>query len=366
LPRDSGTRHREPKRAGIWESFQPEVVEAPERPAIGDPLVHARYWTLLLLVALNLVHLAQMGWGVELPHFLRSPLWLPLLSCLAFYFMVRAYTRALRSFAFYGRFIRPGLQRLLREKGDRISAGEKLFRGHKTVIMKLDMADYTRTTFEMPYGMRRLFQDLWFTLIDQVVYGKVFLDKSLGDGSVYCFEDGLPGGSCTAALETALAIRDGEVARFDALYRRRLREQLAAVEELRGPAERYLERYRGDSGRSFWEERTLIRVALVAGYVDEGLWGLVSQSHYDVQGGPLILATRIEAQAENGEIVFDQRFLEELERESPGLVDGSRLEQRELELKGIGAWRIYVLPEDVGVAGLPRRGPAGLSPASGP
>ncbi len=299
---------------------------------------------LLFLFALYGLQLAEHFSLIRLPRLVRSPLVLPLVSCLVFYFAVDTLTDALRSLAFYGRFIRPGLKRLLKQKGRSMFGGDKLFRGRKTVIMKVDMANYTRTTFTMPYGMRRLFQDLWFTLIDQVVADKVFLDKSLGDGSVYCLEDGLPGGSCSAALKAALEIRERQVRLFDQTFRRQLRQKLETVAELRESAEVYLEEYRGKMGQSFWERSTLVRIALVSGYVDEGLWGLSSQSHYDVQGGPIILATRMEAAAENGEIVFDRQFLEELDDESPGLIDRDRLERRVVDLKGVGTWEIFALP----------------------
>ncbi|MCP4664203.1 MAG: adenylate/guanylate cyclase domain-containing protein [bacterium] len=308
---------------------------------------------LVFLFVLYGLQLAEHFSWLQLPRLVRSPLFLPLVSCLVFYFAVDTLTDALRSLAFYGRFIRPGLKRLLKQEGRSMSGDDKLFRGRKTVIMKVDMANYTRTTFTMPYGMRRLFQDLWFTLIDRVVADKVFLDKSLGDGSVYCLEDGLPGGSCSAALKAALEIRERQVRLFDETFRRQLRQKLDTVAELRESAEVYLEEYRGRMGQSFWERSTLVRIALVSGYVDEGLWGLSSQSHYDVQGGPIILATRMEAAAENGEIVVDRRFLEELDEESPGLVDRSRLERRVVDLKGVGTWEIFALPP----RGLPRERP---------
>jgi class 3 adenylate cyclase len=325
----------------------------------GDGDRPARTGTLVLLLGLYVLHLADdfglyAGVGP-----LRSPLFLPFLSCLVFYFAAGSFADALRSVTFYGRFIRPGLKRLLQQKGRSLFGDEKLFRGRKTVIMKIDMANYTRTTFDMPYGMRRLFQDLWFTLIDRVVADQVFLDKSLGDGSVYCFEDRLPGGSCTAALSAALEIRERQMALFDRTYRERLRAMLEETPELAAPAEVYLESYREKIGESFWERRTRIRIALVTGYVDEGLWGLTSQSHYDVQGGPLVLATRFEAQAENGEIVFDHPFLEELEEESPGLLDRAQLVERQVELKGIGTRTLYALPAEVDPVGVVASGSGG-------
>jgi class 3 adenylate cyclase len=316
-------------------SFRNEQVRRPQQLK-APMLVLALYSTLLA---------EFFGLVPEVP-VLRSPFFLPLFSCLVFYYVLQWYTDALRSLAFYGRFIRPGLKRLLKEKGRSIFGDEKLFRGRKTVIMKIDTVDHTRTTFGMPYGMRRLFLDLWYTLIDLVVADKVFLDKSLGDGSVYCFKDGIPGGTCTAALRSAIEIRDTQIRLFDETFHQRLRDAMASIEELQAPAEEFFRSYEERTGESFWKRRTRVRIALISGYVDEGLWGLSSQSHYDVHGCPLVLATRIEASAQTGEIVFDRTFVEELERESPGLLDHSRIEHREERLKGIGRWQLYALPED--------------------
>ena len=303
--------------------------------------------TTFLLLGLHGLAMVEAWSTTPLLWPLASPLFLPLASCLVFYYAVQTYTDALRSVAFFNRFIHPGLKRLLVEKGHSILGDEKFFRGRKTVILKLDMANYTRTTFAMPYGMRRLFQDLWFTLIDQVVAEKVFLNKSLGDGSLYCFENGLPGGSCRAALRAALEIRDRQLEHFDVTFQKRLAALLKHTPELAERAEVYFQSYREHHGQEFTERRTEIRIALVSGYADEGLWGLPSQSHYDVHGGPLILAARIEAQARNGEIVFDRNFLEELEEERPGTLPRTLLEERSIELKGIGTWNIFALPAHV-------------------
>lgn len=303
--------------------------------------------TALLLLGLYGLALLETWHLVPLPWPVKSPLFLSLASCLVFYYAVQTYTDALRSVAFFNRFIRPGLKRLLVEKGHSLLGDEKFFRGRKTVILKLDMANYTRTTFDMPYGMRRLFQDLWFTLIDRVVADKVFLDKSLGDGSLYCFEDDLPGGSCRAALAAALEIRDRQLELFDTAYQERLASLLERTPELAERAKVYFENYRQKHGEDFKERRTQIRIGLVSGYADEGLWGLPSQSHYDVHGAPLILAARIEAQANNGEIVFDEAFLQELEEENPGCLPRSLLEARTIELKGIGTWHLFALPAHI-------------------
>lgn len=305
-------------------------------------------FALSILIALYAVYLLAVYTPSHLPSPVNSPFFLPFIGCLLLYVAAQTTSNALRTVAFYGRFIRPGLKKLLKHRGDQMSGGEKLFRGRKTVILKLDMANYTRTTFDMPYGMRRLFQDLWFTLVDRVVSEQVFLDKNLGDGSVYCFEDRLPGGSCTNALLAALEIREHQVAELDRLYGERLVVLLERTPELRPAAESYFRRFRDKTGEAFDRRQTQVRIALTTGYVDEGLWGLSSQSHYDVQGGPLVVATRLEEEAENGEIVFDDDFLAELEEESPGLLDPRLLESRHVDLKGIGEWQLYALPEHVG------------------
>ena len=317
-------------------------------PLETSPQESAVKFALFLLIALYAVYLLGVYTPSHLPSPVTSPFFLPFVGCLLLYVAAQSTSNALRTVAFYGRFIRPGLKRLLAHRGDQMSGDEKLFRGRKTVILKLDMANYTRTTFEMPYGMRRLFQDLWFTLVDRVVSESVFLDKNLGDGSVYCFEDHLPGGSCTVALLAALQIREHQVANFDRLYAERLEVLLERTPELRRVAEIYFQVFRQKTGQDFVQRRTQIRIALTTGYVDEGLWGLASQSHYDVQGAPLVVATRLEEEAKNGEIVFDSDFLAELEEESPGLLDRALLEDRIVDLKGIGEWQLYALAEQVG------------------
>lgn len=340
---DTGSRNsRAPEiaRTGAWENLGRSDGLHPDEPApkkrrfvaVGIVLVGASAMALLVADAL----------GVEL-HPAPALLLVALLVALA----LRDSLRAERALAFYGRFVRPGLQRLLREE-TRMLAGDKLFRGRRTVILKIDMSDYTKTTFHMPYGIRRLFIDLWFTVVDRVVARHVFLDKSLGDGSLYCFDDD-DGRACTRALRAAVELRDREVGRFDEAFRQRLRRKLDSESNLAQVTETYLRSYREATGHDFWNRHTKVRIALVAGHVDEGLWGLSSQSHYDVQGAPPILATRLEDQARNGEIVFDRSFLDALQKESPGLLDETTLVSRTEELKGIGPWEVWVLPEGVGL-----------------
>ncbi|MCP4903112.1 MAG: hypothetical protein GY906_39615 [bacterium] len=356
-----------PKRAGVWENLGTSVVDlqgshsarsggrwAFFKASFGSAGLRRRQTKILravssalaFLVALLAILAVRAFSVLELPSWLVSYRFITLLGALALLFVVQTYVRAVQLVSFYRRFVHPGLRSLLEEKGDELHRGEKLFRGRKTVIMKIDIAGFTAATFDMPYGMRRLFLDLWFTLIDQVVAHQVFMAKSVGDGSFYCFEDQLPGGSCRAALEAAISIRLEKVHQFDTMFHALLSEKIESSKEFRSHAEAYLARFEQRTGQSFWDRQTVVRIALVTGYVDEGLWGLSGQSHYDIQGSLPILATRLEETANNGEIVFDRDFLDELAAQAPDIVNHMVVEPRTVSLKGIGMRDVVVLPDD--------------------
>ena len=326
-----------PRKAGIWENLGASHGERPRRrSAVWLKGLVAPLVGLIALAALVVDEATAVDLGVW------RGVALVLIAMVLAQLILRGRTEE-RSLGFYARFIRPGLKRLLEQEGRNMIEGDKLFRGRKAVLLKIDMVGYTKATFDMPYGMRRLFQDLWFTLIDQVVAERVFLDKSLGDGSIYCMENPFPGGACSGAVRCALEIRDLQVHRFDRVFNSRLKDQIAREPDLAGAAEGYFERYRERLGHDFWSRSTELRMALVTGYVDEGLWGLSSRSHYDVQGAPVILVTRLEDEARNGEIVMDRAFLDELIQERPDL-DPATLEHRRPTLKGIGPWDVYAVP----------------------
>ncbi len=354
-----------PKRAWVWDDLGNSQIDEHVEPVpisrlnqlrhglkvarIGYRLRHGRLLlsssiTLVLLVLLVGILAVDAFSSLSLPAIFRQYHALTALAAIVLFFAVRTYSDALLTIGFYGRFIRPGLRRLLLEHGESLVSGKKLFRGRKTVVMKIDVVNFTATTFEMPYGVKRLFIDLWFIHMDQLVADKVFLDKSLGDGSLYYFEDGLAGGSCTAALRAAMLIRDQQVKVFDETFARFFHRKMEECPELAMAAGQYLTRYEKQHGDSFWNRATEVRISLVSGYVDEGLWGLSAQSHYDAHGTVPVLASRMESQAGIGEIVFDENFLAELETESSNLLDRSLLLQRVVEFKGIGERLIFVLP----------------------
>ena len=57
-------------------------------------------------------------------------------------------------------------------------------------------------------------------------------------------------------------------------------------------------------------------------------------------------------------------FLEELEKERPGLVDRTELEERRAELKGIGPWTVLALPPTSQSSTAVRRPRADRDPAA--
>jgi len=328
---------------GGWRSRR-SLVEAVRRWWWQHRIVVSTTLTVLLTLLLGGIEALESFSRIELPSFLRHPLVPILLTMLILWSSLSSYTQSRRSLVFHRRFVRPGLGELLRSEGETLSRGAKLFRGHDAVVMKIDVESYTFLTFDMPYGMRRLFLDLWFTLVDDVVANDAFFDKSLGDGSFYLFDAGRRGGGCRFALAAARRVRDETVPAFDSIFRERLLERLDESPQLRIASELYFERYRQRAGSDFWHRHTAVRIALVAGCVDEGLWGLSDQSHYDVQGTPLVLATRLEQAAASGEILLDSSFVEQLRRELGERDVPPGLEMRTVELRGIGESRVWALP----------------------
>jgi class 3 adenylate cyclase len=347
-------------RAGDWENLgtshldleRSRPIEHGLRRGLGRFSARGSRWgmtgwssaTLVLLLALAAILTVRGFSRLELPPPLAHPLLPILLVALILFSALRSYTLSLRALAFSRRFVRPGLRNLLEREAETLSRGEKLFRGHRSVVLKIDVEGFTFLTHDMPYGMRRLFVDLWYTLVDEVVARDVFFDKSLGDGSLYCFDAEERPHAARAALEAALRIRDTTVPRFDRVFRARLRDLLDGSSALRRPAEEYFERYRLRAGTSFWDRSTSVRIALVSGHVDEGLWGLSAQSHYDVQGPPVILASRLEQSAGSGEIVVDEAFVAALEGEvGARLHDELELEPRTVDVRGIGERRVFTV-----------------------
>ena len=111
------------------------------------------------------------------------------------------------------------------------------------------------------------------------------------------------------------------------------------MSKLNEPAKFFFESYRNRTGIDFWKRETKVRIGLVYGFVDEGLWGLPSQSHYDVQGDLVSLVARVEAKAHENEILMDSQFAAEIKEDIEKL---KALPRKEF-LKGMGEAELYGL-----------------------
>jgi hypothetical protein len=270
------------------------------------------------------------------PVFFHPTLIVTSLTLLVAGLAVHEYVKQQTAMAFFGRFIRPGLRSLLQQYGREFFSDQKLFRGRKIPIMKIDVVGHTASTFSMPYGVKRLFQDLFFTHVDYVVADRIFLDRSEGDGSIYFFDERLSKTPCTDALEAAFKIREAAAKEFDREFRDRLAQLLKRTPELHGPMSSFETRYAQRTNQPFSERRTLIRVSFVYGYVDEGLWGLTSQSHYGLEGDLMTLLSRLERNAGDDEILVSKEFADQVAAENKLAELPYRFDERQEFLKGIG------------------------------
>lgn len=295
------------------------------------------------LFALHLVYAYSHLFGARSGHFIHISLVTASLTLLVVLLAIEEHIQQQRHLGFFGRFVRRGLKELLSENEKRALSGEKIFRGRRVVILKLDIIGHTDKTYGMPYGMKRLFQDSWFTTIDEVVAGKTFLDKGLGDGSFYYFEDRPDEKTAAQALEFGITIRDRAVASFDRKFRESLDVLRKKSPELDVACRRYLESYQARTGLDFFEKPTEVRFVLSSGFVDEGLWGMLSQGHYDVEGDLVTLTARLEKKASTREAVITPECERKLREELADFDRRFQVRWSEEELKGIGPQRYGLL-----------------------
>ncbi|MDB5037566.1 MAG: hypothetical protein JWQ35_1094 [Bacteriovoracaceae bacterium] len=262
-----------------------------------------------------------------------------IVSVVIIFLSVRDYIFNEKALSFFGRFIRPGLKSLLIEMGNKFSENKKVFRGRKIPIVKIDISDHTLLTYKMPYGMKRLFQDLWFSVIDSEFSELTFVDKNVGDGSIYCVNETATEHTCTSTLEAVVKIRDYLLPEFWKMFQIQFEALAIREPQVLEPSKQFFLDYKTRTGLDFWKNDLKIHVALVFGFVDEGLWGSLTQSHYDVQGDLVTLASRIESVAQQNEILIDQLYLLELEKENFGFSSDS-FDWRNVELKGIGSFKV--------------------------
>ncbi|OFZ01426.1 MAG: hypothetical protein A2Z97_07990 [Bdellovibrionales bacterium GWB1_52_6] len=289
----------------------------------------------LTLSALLVLHCAHMAERIMRVGFIHTPLLTSLITVLVIAFSVEDYVTKQKDLSFFGRFVRKGLKDLLIGNRERALKGEKLLQGKKVVLLKLDIIGHTDATYGMPYGIKRIFQDCWFTEIDRVVAEKAFMDKPEGDGSIYFFED-VPGANVASeVLTAALAIKATAVPRFDLAFKAKLRDLLRTIPELKTPAQKFIEEYERKTGTSFWQRKTNVRFVLISGFVDEGLWGMVERGHYGLEGDLITLAARLEKKASYDAFVATPELVKKVIQEGVRIPTAA-LNWEEEHLKGIG------------------------------
>lgn len=302
-----------------------------------------KFWTYPVLSLMQFFYASERYFdGIFHANFFHLPVLTCLVTIIVMLFSIEEHVHQERELAFFGRYIRRGLKQLLGENKSLATTRDKFFRGRKIPIMKIDIVGHTLSTYGMPYGIKREFQDLWFTHIDNVVAGHIFLDKGQGDGSYYYFDESIPGGSCAFVLSSALRVIEHTVKEFDVSFRNAVAARVARFPELSEPVSQFMQRYLKKTGKVFSAHETRVKIALVYGFVDEGLWGLPSQGHYDIEGDLLSLAARLESKASEAEIVMSEEFVEQLLKEGK-IPPGYCLNWQCADLKGIGEHRFAVL-----------------------
>ncbi len=309
------------------------LIRDPKKASISEILIGAGMTALCtaLFAVWRIPKLSTMG--------IHLLLYTSLLSLALLLLSVREYMVREKALSFFGRFIRPGLKALLNELGDKVAGERKVFRGRRIPVVKLDIVGHTSLTYRMPYGMKRLFQDLWFNKVDTVFRGLTFLDKNEGDGSIYCIREDAHPLVATATIEAVIRLRSFIVADFFEEFKSQLKRLIIEEPEIAPAVETYLERYNRHHDQSFFDQRVQVYSALVYGYVDEGLWGIPSRGHYDVQGDLITLAARIEAEAEASDILVDEAFALKLSQEL-GMDSLNCFEWQTINLRGLGEKRI--------------------------
>ncbi len=242
-----------------------------------------------------------------------------LLSVVVLFLSVEDYAKKQKELAFFGKFAQQGLH------------------GHKAFILKMDVVNHTLTTCQMPYGVKRLFQNMWSSSLERVFSKYSFLDKNLGDSSIYCFADDEQMGP--RVLEMAFQITNQELAKFDHAFHQELQVLLAREDRLHEPFLNYKQIYWERFGHHFHERKTNVRIAVAYGMVDESLWGQIEQAHYDTQGGLVTLVAGIESEAEVGEIVIDEQYFGKLKADSSP--PGFEFREDTVQLQGIGATKLF-------------------------
>lgn len=276
------------------------------------------------------------------PYFQHFSLVSSALGVVIIFMAVKEYLIQDRALSFFGRFVRPGLKNMLQSMGNNVYSEQKVFRGREVPVVKIDIVGHTQLTYSMPYGLKRLFQDLWYSRVDACFQELAFVDKNVGDGSIYCIKEDISETPCLTVLKRVVDIRDRHVPEFWKEFKQRAHLLIESEPELRVPYQAFMRRYQERYGHHFWDYEFKIYAALVFGFVDEGLWGLLGQSHYDVQGDLITLAARLESAALPNEIIIDEKFYYQLESETNETAKLA-FRWRTTKLKGLGQHQVASL-----------------------
>lgn len=298
--------------------------------------------TVIVLISLHGIHFYSGVLMGNHAHFIHLPFLTALLTILVSAISAEDYISKTLLLSFYSRFIRPGLRQLLWDFRGYPEAQHAWHRGKKIPIMKIDIVGYTITTYSMPWGIKRFHKDIWFGHLDKIMTGLNFLDMPQGDGSIYCIREDLQGGSCSKSIETARYILENVIEKFDEEFKVRAMAEISSSIRLQVVWQKFLSRYKGFSGHDFWDRRTKVRFVFHYGWIDEGLWGLKSQSHYDILADLLIDIARLEKHADADEFLVTRAFVEQWKIENPQQFAEFDLQWRTENLRGIGPFEYAI------------------------
>lgn len=292
--------------------------------------------TVFSLLILHALHVYDRVLNANRAIYIHPPLWTAILTIFIMALATEEYIRKIQLLAFFGRFIRPGLKQLLWDFRHKSETKSEWIRGKKIPLLKVDIVGYTDNTYKMPYGVKRLYQDLWYSYVDRILEKNSFFDMPEGDGSIYCISDGLLGGSCRAAINAAEEIKVKAIPAFDKAFKMKLALLLESVPQLRESFENFSYRYQLRMKENFSNQKTSARFIFHYSWVDEGLWGLKTKSHYNVAGDCLIELVRLEKIAGHGDYLMTRDFYNKWLEEDRDAVLRYDFDHQKRDLKGIG------------------------------
>jgi hypothetical protein len=312
----------------------------------NDKSLHRPWTDIVIAIAMMSLHFVHLYASILTSYksiFFHLPLLTAILTMAVVVLSAEDYISKTALLVFYGRFIRPGLKQLLFDFRKTSENDRGWIRGKRIPVFKIDIVEYTDSTYKVPYGIKRLYQDLWYTHIDRTLENLSFYDHPEGDGSVYCINENLPGGSCSAMIRAAQLIQNKVIHDFDIEFKNDLRKMLDQHPGLREPFDKFLWRYQNHRSTDFWANETKARFIFHYGWLDEGLWGIKTKSHYSVAGDLLIEIKRLEKMAGPGDFLVTREFADKWKEEDSSVITNYHFNWRSTKLKGIGTFDYAII-----------------------